>query len=858
MALCATISVTKSVISTGSNIACSRLAQERVAIDSDLTFGDWLRRQRRALDLTRAELAGSVGCSVSALRKFEADELRPSRPLAEALAGALQIAAKDRAAFVRCARDMPGADTTRLAVATLSLQRPTPRSSVRSSLPLPPTALIGREQECAALRQLLCRSDTRLVTLTGPGGVGKTRLGLQVAAELVENFADGVYFVDLAPIRDPQLVSTTIAGTLGVREVGNQPLLATLKDQLRDKRLLLLLDNFEHLLDAAPLVADLLANAAQLKVLATSREVLHLRGEQEVGVPPLAVPDPTHVPALDHLSQYAAVALFIQRVQAVQPSFHLTNANAPAVAEICARLDGLPLAIELAAARLKLFAPQALLARLSSRLALLTGGARDLPARQQTIRATIDWSYHLLDTDEQVLFTRLGVFAGGFTLEAAPAICNAGNDLPRDVIDGIASLLDKSLLQRMGGVEGEPRFTMLETIREYALERLAEREEVEALRQAHAAYYLALGQAAEPQLRRPQQVAWMVRLEQEHNNLRAVLAWSQSAAASDGQAGALGARLAVAVWEFWSRRGYCEGRRWLEGALSHVGVDPPEPEARRLRARTLSAAGNLAVYQGDAVAGRTLLEESLALFQDLGDSWGTAYVLLNLGLSYQQGDLGQAERLIEQSLAIFRTLGDRWGIAYGLYFLGAALAPLQGLRSVDAQDQSGRALVLLEESLAHFRAVGDLFGIPFALTWLGSLAAKQGDDRRARALLAESLALDHETGNKVGVLRALRAFAGLVAAQGQQRAELERAARLFGAAEALEDSMIANPVGIFGYSAPQHTIAMLRTQLGEATFAAAWAEGRAMTLEQAIAEALDGTSDRPIGGTTEDVNAVVR
>jgi predicted ATPase/class 3 adenylate cyclase len=363
-----------------------------------------------------------------------------------------------------------------------------------TNLPAQPTALIGREQDVAAISTLLRRAAVRLVTLTGPGGIGKTRLSLQVAAELVEQFADGVYFVDLAPIRDPQLVSTAIAETLGVREAGNQPLLVTLKEYLRDKRMLLLLDNFEHLLDAAALVADLLAIAAQLKVLATSREMLHLRGEQEVGVDPLAVPDPAHLPALDQLSQYAAVALFIQRVQASQPSFQVSNANAPALAEICVRLDGLPLAIELAAARVKLFPPEALLARLSSRLALLTGGPRDLPARQQTLRHTIAWSYDLLNEAEQALFRRLGVFVGGCTIEAAEAVCNVNGDLPLDVVDGLAALVDKSLVKQVEAMDGEPRFTMLETIREYALEQLAANGELEALRQRHAAFFVTLAE----------------------------------------------------------------------------------------------------------------------------------------------------------------------------------------------------------------------------------------------------------------------------------------------------------------------------------------------------------------------------
>ncbi len=355
-----------------------------------------------------------------------------------------------------------------------------------TNLPAQLTALIGREQEVVAVATLLRRSNVRLVTLTGPGGVGKTRLSLQAAAELVDDFAHGVYFVDLAPIREPNLVTSAIAATLRVRESGGQPLLAALKDYLRDKRLLLLLDNFEQVIDAAPVVAELLAAAAQLKVLVTSREVLHLRGEKEVSVQPLALPNPAQLPALEQLSQYAAVALFIERALDARPDFVLTNAHAPAVAEICARLDGLPLAIELAAARLKLFTPEALLARLGQRLPFLTGGPRDLPARQQTLRSTIDWSYELLDEDEQALFRRLGVFVGGCTLEAIDAVCTFADDASLGVQPEVAALVDKSLLRRIGMPDGETRFGLLETIRKYALERLMASEEAEQLRRRHA------------------------------------------------------------------------------------------------------------------------------------------------------------------------------------------------------------------------------------------------------------------------------------------------------------------------------------------------------------------------------------
>jgi predicted ATPase/class 3 adenylate cyclase len=453
-----------------------------------------------------------------------------------------------------------------------TLDRPT------TNLPAQITVFIGRERELAALRDLLGRDDVRLVTLTGPGGTGKTRLSLQVAADALGMFEHGVWFVSLAPIGDPDLVAATIAQALGVREAGGRPILELLKSYLREKRTLLLLDNFEQIVDAAPLVSELLAFAPGLKVLVTSRTTLRLSGEHEYTVPPLGLP-PTddgrrttgrQSPNLQTITQYEAVRLFIERAQAARADFAVTNDNAPAVAEICHRLEGLPLAIELAAARVKLFPPAALLARLANRLTFLTGGARDLPERQQTIRNTIDWSYQLLDDAEKTLFARLGVFVGGCTIEAAEAVCSAAGDLPIDVMEGIAALMDKSLLRQEEGVDDEPRFVMLETIREYALERLEQSGEAEAVRRRHTEYYLALAEAAEPWLySHAESPSWLDRLEEEYDNLRAALGW-----AIERREANLALRFGAALgWFWWLRDDYREGLSWLDAALAQSSAD---------------------------------------------------------------------------------------------------------------------------------------------------------------------------------------------------------------------------------------------------------------------------------------------
>jgi predicted ATPase/class 3 adenylate cyclase len=738
----------------------------------------------------------------------------------------------------------------------------------RHNLPSQPNMLIGRAQEVAAVRERLLCDHVRLVTLTGPGGIGKTRLGEQVAVVLLDDFADGVFFVNLAPISDPGLVAATIAQALEVRERGDQPLRERLKEYLRDKQLLLLLDNFEQVVDAAPLMGELLAAAPRLKALVTSREPLHLAGEHEYAVPPLRLPDPHRLPPLDRLVQYEAVQLFLARAQAVKAGFAVTNENAPAIAEICYRLDGLPLAIELAAARVKLLPPQALLTRLDQRLKLLTGGARDLPARQQTMRAAIDWSYHLLDAQEQTLFARLGVFVGGCTLEAAEAVCSADGDLRVDMVDGIAALLDQSLLQQIAGLDGEPRFTMLETIREYALERLEASGEAATIRQRHAEYFLELAEVAEPQLYGPAQRTWLRRLEAEHDNLRAVLAWSLSARGDV----ALGLRLAGAIWHFWNMHGYAsEGRGWLERALelSKAAVPPP---AVAVCAKALDGLGFLTALLGDRTHASLLIEESLALYREIGDRDGMAGELVSLGrMARDQGDYLRAQTLEEEGLALSMQQETAAGISWALFNLGnvaldqgdtaRATGYFQGAldifrqkgnrlmsgwvqinlgRVACAQGDFVRALPLFEETLALFGELGYRDGVAQVLLDLARVARVLGDETQATQRFAESLALFRETGRLRDTAYCLEGLAGIAATSGQP----QRGARLFGAAEALRE-VVGIPLPPVNRADYERDVAVARADLDETAFAAAWAEGRAMTLEQAMAYALEPTPEEP-------------
>ncbi len=742
------------------------------------------------------------------------------------------------------------------------------RSLPQSRLPAPLTPLVGREQEIAAVCALLWRPEVRLVTLTGTGGVGKTRLALGVAAAVNADFADGICLVALAPLIDPGLVLSTIAQALGVQEQGSRPLLEGLQDHLREKQLLLLLDNFEQVVSAAPVVAELLVAAPRLRVLVTSRTSLHLSGEHEFVVPPLALPDLRNLPPPDRLLQYGAIRLFVARAQAAHSAFVMTGENATAIAAICQQVDGLPLAIELAAGRSKLFAPQALLSRLRNRLKLLVGGAQDLPLRQQTLRGTIAWSYDLLGQDEKALFRRLAVFVGGCTLEAAEAVCTAQGDLLIDVLEAVAALVDKSLLRQETQADGQPRLLMLETIREYALERLAASGEAEAVQRQHAIFFLRFSEEAEPKIRGAEHFLWRTRLEVEHDNLRAALRWTL-----ESQEAEMGMQLAFSLVAFWRASNQDrEGRNWCEQVLAQPGTSA----RTAARAMALLAAGAMTMFQGDLPQAQLLLEESIAIGREVGRAAKRTLALALALLAYGallQGNLGAARELAEEGVRLFREVGEAWGTALALNHLGRATLEL---------GDPVAARPLLEESAALFRA-GNMQRLAMPLNTLGRVALRQGDDTGARAYCEEALAVARATGDELFIAEALAQLgtvalhvgdSGQATALYQQSLTLiwtrgyreciaedlaglaatasllgqpERAARLFGAVEALREvsGIRLSPLPRADYD---RAVEGIRAHLDEATFAQAWEKGRAMPLEQAIAEAL-ATPDEPPTGT---------
>ena len=610
-----------------------------------------------------------------------------------------------------------------------------------NSLPVQRTAFIGREHEAGTLRQLLSRADVRLVTLTGPGGIGKTRLALQVAGEIASNFPGGVCFVPLSAVGDGRLIASTIAQALGVHETGSQSPQESLEEYLGglEQPMLLLLDNFEHLISAAPAISRLLTTGPKLKVVVTSQAPLHVYGEHEFPVPPLALPDPKCIPPLEELSRLPAVALFVERAQAVKPEFALTKENAPLVTAICARLDGLPLALELAAARVKMLSPAAMLARLESRLNLLTGGARDLPTRQQTLRSTVDWSYGLLNASEQTLFRRLSVFTGGCALEGVEAVCDTKGDLGLDVLDGMASMVDKSLAQHVEQAVGDTRFVLLSTIREYALERLVESDDESVTRRAHAAYYLVLaeegtkGAVSDPE--------WLHRFDVEHDNFRTALDHLIKTRDTEW-----GFRLGTALFPFWETREHLtEGRDTIARLLALKGA----AERPKLRTRLLFAAAVLAGEQGDYGSARQLFEDSLEICVALGDDRGVAVALNALAVNARdRGEFADAGLLFERCIAIWKELGDSADIARSLSNL-ASVMKLQG--------EYDRASALFDECLAMFRAAGDGAGVAWTLNYQGDVAREKADLVAARSFCEQSLAafrqLRRRLGNRERTLR---------------------------------------------------------------------------------------------------------
>lgn len=726
-------------------------------------------------------------------------------------------------------------------------------NAVPNNLPIQLTSFIGREREIKEVKELL--QQTRLLTLTGSGGCGKTRLALQVAADLLEDYPDGIWFIDLSVLTDPALVPSTVAATLGIHEESGQPTLTTLAEAMRSRTLLLVLDNCEHVVGAcAQLAETLLRTCTALRILVTSREALGIAGEVAWRVPSLSLPQPHELARIDSLAritQYEAIRLFIERAEAASSEFRVTSHNIGAIVQICRRLDGIPLAIELAAARVKALSVEQIAARLDDRFRLLTGGSRTALPRQQTLRAMMDWSYELLNDRERMLFRRLSAFAGGFTLEAVEAVCVDDQIPSYEIIDLLTNLVSKSLVVFR---DEEARYRLLETVRQYARDKLLETGEAARVRDRHRDWFLAFAERAGSALQGPDQALWLKRLETEHDNLRAALEWSSNDAET-------GLRLAGALWFFWYLRGYVsEGREWLRQSLERTG-HAPSP----LRAKALYGASMLARAQDDYAQATALLEESLMLYRVLKDKHGVASVLGNLGvIAFARGDYARATKLHEESLEHFRELGDTVGIASALSELGNVAMYQNDIARAEelleeslslaraAQDDQGvalalrrlgavlfqkgeyaRAKALLQESLELYRGLGVVPGLASVLNALGMVALSEGDAQRASTLLCESLIKYRDVGDKWHVALCLDRLARVAAAQGDWR----RAAQLLGAEEALRET-IGAPLPPSEHEGREETLRCAHERLGEELFAAAWADGYAMKLDHAIAFAL--------------------
>ncbi|MEO8355458.1 MAG: tetratricopeptide repeat protein [Chloroflexota bacterium] len=862
------------------------------------SFGYWLRLQRKALDLTREGLAGRVGCSAATIRKIEAEERRPSEQIVELLAQVFNIPPNEQTAFLRFARG-----EWKSAPAETSGGLPWHVSAMlpRSNLPAPVTSLIGREQEIADVHEYLLREDIRLVTLIGPPGIGKTRLSIEAAHQSVADFSDGVFFIALAPLDDPSLIVSTIIQTIGFVEINDRSPIEWLKDCIRNKQILLVLDNCEHLIEeVAPLASELLAGCSRLKIIATSRESLRVPGEWLYPVPTLDNPKEASAIDMETASAFPALVLFAERAQAARSDFVLNADNLQPVVSICARLDGLPLAIELIAARIRLMSPQSLLSRLDDRFVLSADGMRAVSARQKTLNRAIGWSYDLLSAEEQKLFAWLSVFSGGFTLDAAEAIFSR-TSTEKSVSDLVASLLDKSLLQHVLHEHGESRFNMLMTIQQFGLHHLRRISEETEVHNWHLAHFLDLAEQADSEIHGPNQVEWTDRLEKELDNFRAALDWSVS-----NQKAELALRLLGALsWIWFVRDRFSEIRGWFDRirALPEINAHPA------LYARLLNHMGHQNWLSGDFRGARSVLAESREIWGKLGmeGERGLAEALDYLGMIARssEGDHKTAQSFFERSFELYQKHEDPWGMAFVSFNLGI---------SAGQRNDDDSALSLLEQSLELFHQLGDVWGMARASQWLGQVFLKQGNYEKAHFFLSQHLRIDEGLHFKQGTMIALLNLGELYRYQGNlDQAEQfyekslamcreyglkgdwgqalyslgmialrhsdyplarrrfmsyfdstwsvtgmisacdllsglsavaagtnqpERAARLYGAAQALFD-LTDYRIPPFDFAEFDRHVQLTRGQLGKAMFETLTTEGHAMTMEQAVAYALE-------------------
>lgn len=732
----------------------------------EVSFGEWLKRQRKAEGWTQAQLALQISCSTSALKKIEAEERHPSRQIVERLAKIFNIPSNEQISFLRFARgDWQSAPAAGVENAPWRTSHISPRSQIPTRL----NKLIGREHDVSQARQYLADASTRLVTLIGPPGIGKTSLSQQVAEVSTGDFSDGVFFVALAPLNDPDLVASTIGQTLRFEGRGKSSDIDLLKDGIADKQMLLVLDNFEHILEAAPIVPELLTACPNLKILITSREVLRVPGEWIYPVPPLTVPQPSQSKETDVTAtqNFSALSLFAERARAVQSSFKLNPENTDVVTAICSRLDGLPLAIELIAARIRLMSPQELFSRMDDRFTLYADGMRAMPVRQKTLHSAIAWSYDLLTREEQKFFAHLGVFVGGFTLEAASQVTGKA----ADTLTGIMALLDKSLLQRVVSEKEESRFTMLFTIREFALNRLDEMNEAAKLHDQHLKYFLDLAEQADKEIHGPRQVEWLDRLEAEHDNYRAALDWCITNGDIESALYLIGSLSGQG--RFWSVRSYFgEARKWFD----KVQLLLDHSQYHLAYATALNGVSFIASLQGDYSSAISMAEESQRICESMGSAgeMGLAGALYGIGRAefWGGGDRQHAQTCFERSAAIYRTSGNRWEQALALFGLGIVARERNNYEQAQA---------FFEEGLALFKELEDAFGLGRVYELLGRLSRDQGNYDQAYRMHEQGLKYDRHLRFQVGISSSLLALGIISRIQGdydQAETLLEEAANI--------------------------------------------------------------------------------